>query len=98
MNKSQLLSTAAAVLLLGAGAAFAQAPAKDQAPAQPAPAAQQNAPAEKTAPAMKPGQHKAIDTTGQATKPEMKGAADTKMNPAPDSKMKGAADNSVVEG
>ena len=57
MKRNTLLSTAAAVLLLGAGAALAQAPApsKDQAPAQPAPAAQQNAPAEKIAPSIKPG-------------------------------------------
>jgi hypothetical protein len=90
MNKSQLLSTAAALLLLGAGAAYAQAPAKDQAPAQPAPAAQQNAPAEKTAPAMKPGEHKAVETNGQAGKADMKGAADSHLNA--DSKTKGAAD------
>lgn len=57
MKRTTLLTTAA-VLLLGAGTAFAQAPApsRDQAPAQPAPAAQQNAPAEKIAPAARPGE------------------------------------------
>jgi hypothetical protein len=67
-----LLSTVAATILLSAGVAFAQAPAKDKdSGASPAPAAQQNAPAEKTAPNMKAGQpnaetHKAPATTGQA--------------------------------
>ncbi|MDP1910520.1 MAG: DUF1236 domain-containing protein [Hyphomicrobium sp.] len=77
MNRTQLLSTAAALLLLGAGAASAQAPAKDKDPAQPAPAAQQNAPAEKVAPKLKPGERKGAETKGQAGKTEMKGAAET---------------------
>lgn len=68
MNKTQLLSTAAALLLLGAGAASAQAPAKDKDPAQPAPAAQQNTPAEKVAPKLKPGEQKGAETKGQAGK------------------------------
>ncbi|MDI1343820.1 MAG: DUF1236 domain-containing protein [Pseudolabrys sp.] len=76
MNRTQLLSPAAALVLLGAGAASAQAPTKDKDPAQPAPAAQQNAPAEKTAPAVKPGEHKGAETKGQAGKTEMKGTAD----------------------
>jgi hypothetical protein len=104
MNRTQLLSTAAALLLLGAGAASAQAPTKDKDPAQPAPAAQQNAPAEKTAPAVKPGEHKGAETKGQAGKAEMKGTADpahAQANPpaagkteTPSGKaeMKGAAD------
>ncbi len=67
MNRTQLLSTAAALLLLGAGAASAQAPAKDKDPAQPAPAAQQNAPAEKIAPPAKAGERKP-GTSAQAPK------------------------------
>ena len=70
MNKTRLLSTVAATLLLTVGAASAQNVKKDEAPA-PAPAAQQSAPAEKIAPAMKPGaqnveKQKAPETTGQA--------------------------------
>ena len=58
MKTLRLLSTTAAVLLLGAGAVSAQGMKNDEAPAR-APAAQQNAPAEKVAPAMKPGEQKA---------------------------------------
>lgn len=70
MNKTRLLSTVAATLLLTVGAVSAQNVKKDEAPA-PAPAAQQSAPAEKMAPAMKPGaqnvqKQKAPETTGQA--------------------------------
>jgi uncharacterized protein DUF1236 len=71
MRKLRLLSTVAAVVLIGAAAASAQDVKKDEAPGR-APAAQQNAPAEKIAPAMKPGaaaQQKAPETTGQAPKP-----------------------------
>ena len=71
MKKAKLLSTVAAVLLLGAGAASAQGMSKE-APQQ-APAAQQNAPAEKVAPSIKGGEHKAPQTTGQAT-PDAKSA------------------------
>ncbi|HEY4141596.1 MAG TPA: DUF1236 domain-containing protein [Pseudolabrys sp.] len=73
MKNARLLSTVTATVLLSAGVAFAQAPAKDRdsGASSPAPAAQQNAPAEKTAPSMKAGQpnaetHKAPGTTGQA--------------------------------
>jgi len=69
MKTLRLLSTTAAVLLLGAGAVSAQGMKNDEAPAR-APTAQQNAPAEKVAPAMKSGQRKAPETTGQATEPE----------------------------
>jgi hypothetical protein len=69
MKKLRLLSTTAAVLLLGVGAVSAQGMKNDEAPAR-APAAQQNAPAEKMAPALKPGQHKAPETTGQAAPSE----------------------------
>lgn len=69
MNKAKLLSTVAAALLLSAGAVSAQGMSKDT--PERAPAAQQNAPAEKVAPSMKGGEHKAPQTTGQAT-PDMK--------------------------
>jgi hypothetical protein len=69
MKTLRLLSTTAAVLLLGAGAVSAQGMKNDEAPAR-APAAQQNAPAEKMAPAMKSEQRKAPETTGQAAEPE----------------------------
>jgi uncharacterized protein DUF1236 len=69
MKNLRLLSTTAAVLLLGAGAVSAQGMKNDEAPAR-APAAQQNAPAEKMAPALKSGQSKAPETTGQAAEPE----------------------------
>jgi hypothetical protein len=85
MKNLRLLSTTAAVLLLGAGAVSAQGMKNDEAPGR-APAAQQNAPAEKVAPAMKPGEQKAgtkkaPDTIGQApegdrTKASDKGAMD----------------------
>ena len=71
MRKAKLLSTVAVAFLFSAGAASAQGMNKE-APQQ-APAAQQNAPAEKVAPSMKPGEHKAPQTTGQAT-PDTKSA------------------------
>jgi uncharacterized protein DUF1236 len=66
VRKAKLLSTVAAALLLSAGAVSAQGMSKDSTPEH-APAAQQNAPAEKVAPSMKNGEHKAPQTTGQAT-------------------------------
>ena len=65
MRNLRLISTTAAILLLGAGAVSAQSMKTDETPAA-APAVQQNAPAEKVAPALKSGQRKAPDTTGQA--------------------------------
>jgi len=65
VRKAKLLSTVAIALLFGAGAASAQGMNKE-APER-APAAQQNAPAEKVAPSIKNGEHKAPQTTGQAT-------------------------------
>ena len=71
MRNLRLLSTAAAVMLLGVGAVSAQTTKNDEAPAG-APAAQQNAPAKKIAPAdkivpvLKSSQRKAPETTGQA--------------------------------
>jgi hypothetical protein len=62
MRNLRLISTTAAVLLLGAGAVWAQnLKTTDETPAN-APAAQQTAPAEKMAPALK----SAPETTGQA--------------------------------
>ena len=71
VRKAKLLSTVAVALLFSAGAASAQGMNKE-APQQ-APAAQQSAPAEKVAPSMKGGEHKAPQTTGQAT-PDAKSA------------------------
>jgi hypothetical protein len=69
MKTLRLLSTTAAVLLLGAGAVSAQGMKNDEAPGR-TPSAQQNAPAEKVAPALKSGERKAPETTGQAAEPE----------------------------
>ena len=87
MKTLRLLSTTAAVLLLGAGAVSAQGMKNDEAPAR-APAAQQNAPAEKVAPAMKPGEQKAgtkkaPDTIGQAPKASNSGKSQTMDKSAP---------------
>ena len=65
MRNLRLISTTAAILLLGASAVSAQTMKTDETPAN-APAAQQNAPAEKVAPALKSEQGKAPETTGQA--------------------------------
>jgi len=73
VRKAKLLSTVAFALLLGAGAASAQGMSKDT--PERAPAAQQNAPAEKVAPSMKNGEHKAPQTTGQATPDARSGSA-----------------------
>ena len=71
VRKAKLLSTVAAALLLGAGAASAQMGKETP---ERAPAAQQNAPAEKMAPSMK--DQKAPQTTGQAT-PDVKSGKET---------------------
>src|SRR5665811_1861391 len=86
MKTLRLLSTTAAVLLLGAGAVSGQGK-NDEAPAR-APAAQQNAPAEKVAPAVKPGEQKAgtkkaPDTIGQAPKASDSGKSQTMDKSAP---------------
>jgi hypothetical protein len=73
VQKAKLLSTVAAALLLGVGAASAQGMNKDT--PERAPAAQQTAPAEKVAPSMKNGDHKAPQTTGQATPDSKSGKA-----------------------
>jgi hypothetical protein len=64
MRNLRLISTAAALLLLGVGAVSAQTMNTDKTPT-PAPATQQNLPAEKMAPASKSDQLKAPETTGQ---------------------------------
>jgi len=63
MRTTMLMTTAAAALLVTAGAAPAET-LKNAAP-EPAPAAQRNAPAEKIAPPMHAGERKAPETTGQ---------------------------------
>jgi hypothetical protein len=63
MKNLRLLSTTAAILLLGVGAVAAQGMKTDEAPGTPA--AQQKAPAEKMAPALKSDQRNAPATTGQ---------------------------------
>jgi hypothetical protein len=65
MRTLRLISTTAAILLLGVGAVSAQATKTDETPA--APAAQQNAPPEKMAPAAKSDSIKAPEKSGQAT-------------------------------
>ena len=71
MRNLRLISTTAAILLLGAGAVSAQSMNTDTTPAR-TPATQQNVPAEKMAPALKSDQRKTLETTGQAapTTPE----------------------------
>ncbi len=86
MKKAKLLSTVAAALLFGVGAASAQGMSKDT--PERAPAAQQNAPAEKVAPAMKNGDHKAPQTTGQATPDGKSGKAKETTGQAPKSEPK----------
>ena len=86
MKKAKLLSTVAAALLLGVGAASAQGMNKDT--PERAPAAQQNAPAEKVAPSMKNGDHKAPQTTGQATPDSKSGKAKETTGQAPKSEPK----------
>jgi hypothetical protein len=81
VQKAKLLSTVAAALLLGVGAASAQGMNKDT--PERAPAAQQAAPAEKVAPSMKNGDHKAPQTTGQATPDSKSGKAKETTGQAP---------------
>ena len=65
MRALRLISTTAAIMLLGAGAVSAQGMKNDETPATP-PAAQQNAPPEKMAPAAKSDPVKAPEKSGQA--------------------------------
>jgi hypothetical protein len=97
VKKAKLLSTVAAALLLSAGAASAQGMNKE-APQQ-APAAQQNAPAEKVAPSIKGGEHKAPQTTGQAT-PDAKSAKPretTGQSPKSDADSKASTPNRAMD-
>jgi Protein of unknown function (DUF1236) len=77
MTKLRLLSTAAAILALGAGGAFAQG-MKDQAPEK-SPAAQRQAPAEKMDPSI---HQKATETTGQGSSKAGKSEMKTERGPA----------------
>jgi hypothetical protein len=86
VKKAKLLSTVAAALLFGVGAASAQGMGKDT--PERAPAAQQSAPAEKVAPSMKNGDHKAPQTTGQATPDDKSGKAKETTGQAPKSEPK----------
>ncbi len=86
MKKAKLLSTVAAALLFGVGAASAQGMGKDT--PERAPGAQQSAPAEKVAPTMKNGDHKAPQTTGQATPDDKSGKAKETTGQAPKSEPK----------
>jgi hypothetical protein len=86
VKKAKLLSTVAAALLFGVGAASAQGMGKDT--PERAPAAQQSAPAEKIAPSMKNGDHKAPQTTGQATPDDKSGKAKETTGQAPKSEPK----------
>ncbi|MDO8875563.1 MAG: DUF1236 domain-containing protein [Pseudolabrys sp.] len=88
MKRTSLLSTAAVVLMLGAGTALAQTPS--QPPAEPAPSALQKAPAEKIA----PGATTKPATTAQTPKADASGKADMKVPPAAAGKaeIKGTAD------
>lgn len=86
MKKAKLLSTVAAALVFGVGAASAQGMGKDT--PERAPAAQQSAPAEKVAPSMKNGDHKAPQTHGQATPENKSGRAKESTGQAPKSEPK----------
>jgi hypothetical protein len=97
MKTLRLLSTTAAVLLLGAGAVSAQGMKNDEAPAR-APAAQQNAPAEKIAPSMKADERKAPETTGQASKSDDKAKTDLKASDSNKAGMKAERKKSETTG
>ncbi len=75
MKKLSLLSTAAAIVMLSGGVAFAQDLPGGKEGAAPAPAAQQNAPAEKVAPAIRPGRRNIPETTGQGSPASQNGNA-----------------------
>jgi hypothetical protein len=83
MRTLRLLSTTAAVVLLGGGLALAQDTKKEAAPA-PAPAAQQNAPAEKVGPSLKAGKEKAEQNNAKsAAEPKVAPKAETTGQAAP---------------
>ncbi|MEJ2374431.1 MAG: hypothetical protein P8Y53_07675 [Pseudolabrys sp.] len=82
MKKLHLLSTAAASLLIAAGAAAAQG-MHQQMPER-APAAQRNAPAEKIAPPMDTDVHLGPATTGQGNHDWKQDKKDDKASRKPD--------------
>ena len=73
MRATRLLSTTAAIILIGGGIAAAQGMKTDEAPGR-APAAQKAAPAEKVAPPMAQHPAKARETTGQGAEQRQGGA------------------------
>jgi hypothetical protein len=73
MRTTRLLSTTAAIILIGGGIAAAQGMKTDEAPGR-APAAQKAAPAEKVAPSMAEHPAKAPETTGQGAEQRQGGA------------------------
>lgn len=84
MRTLRLLSTTAAVVLLGGGLALAQDMKKEGAPPAPAPAAQQNAPAEKVGPSLKAGKEKAEQNNAKsAAEPKVAPKAETTGQAAP---------------
>jgi hypothetical protein len=92
MRNLRLLSTTAAVLLLGAGSVWAQDMKTNEKPG--APAAQQKAPVEKMAPALKSDQRKSSEKSGQATTP----APESDRNEMKSQKMdKGGATGAAAE-
>jgi hypothetical protein len=73
MRAVRLLSTVAAIVLIGGGIAAAQGLKTDESPGR-APAAQKNAPAEKVAPPMAQHPAKPRETTGQGVEQHQSGA------------------------
>jgi type IV secretory pathway VirB10-like protein len=90
MRNLRLLSTTAAILLLGVGAVSAQSMKTDETPTN-APAAQQTAPTEKVAPAVKSDQRKAPETTGQAAPTASEAAKEQPKSQTMDNAPAGAA-------
>jgi hypothetical protein len=82
MRTIRLISTTAAILMLGAGAVSAQGTQNDVTPA--APAAQQNAPPEKIAPAAKSDPIKTPEKTGQTVPTASQSANKQQTAPAGD--------------
>ena len=91
MRNLRLISTTAAILLLGVGAVSAQTMKTDETPAK-VPAAQQIAPAETVAPALKSEQRKAPETTGQAAPTAAKEQPKTMDNAPAGTAVKGSSD------
>ena len=94
MRNLRLISTTAAILLLGVGAVSAQSMKTGETPAN-APPAQQTAPAETVAPALKSDQRKAPETTGQKA-PETTGQAAPTAPEAAKEQPKSQTDNAAA--